>query len=67
MLNLDSYSYLNLVSYKLEVENYIKQIDKEEEDQLIANKPLNSRRRKSWEKIHTQIEDNIKQKTMLSS
>lgn len=60
--NLDSYSYSNLVSYKLEVENYIKQIDKEEVDQLIANKPLNSRRRKSWEKIHTQIEDKIKTK-----
>lgn len=60
--NLDSYSYTNLVSYKFEVENYIKQINQEEDDQLIANKTLNSRRRRSWRKILIQIEDKIKSK-----
>ncbi|MCS1381899.1 hypothetical protein NXZ75_06815 [Lysinibacillus sphaericus] len=60
--NLDSYSYTELISYKHEVENYIKQINQEEDDQLVVNKPLNSKRRKSWEKIYIQIEDKIKSK-----
>lgn len=59
---LDSYSYSELISFKFDAENYIKQITREEDDQLIANKPLNSKRRKSWEKIHIQIEDKIKSK-----
>ena len=60
--NLDSYSYSDLISFKLDAEKYIKQITQEEDEQLIVNKPINSRRRKSWEKIHIQIEDKIKSK-----
>lgn len=60
--NIDSFSNIKLNSYKHEVENFIKQIRQEEKNQLIANKPLNSKRIKSWEEIFVQIEDKIKTK-----
>lgn len=60
--NLDSYSYIQLNSYKQEVEAYIKQIQQEEESQLGVNKPLHTKRTKSWQQIRIQIEDKIKTK-----
>lgn len=60
--NLDSYSYIQLNSFKQEVETYIKQIKKEEESQLGVNKPIHGRRIKSWQQIKIQIEDKIETK-----
>jgi hypothetical protein len=60
--NLDSYSYIQLNSFKQEVETYIKQINQEEENQLAINKPLHTKRIKSWDQIRIQIEDKIKTK-----
>ena len=58
---LDSYSYIQLTSYKREVESYIKQIDQEAE-QLVVRKHLHSKRSKSksWKQILIYIEDKIK-------
>ncbi|MBO2535231.1 hypothetical protein [Rummeliibacillus suwonensis] len=58
---LDSYSYIQLTSYKREVESYIKQISQEEE-QLVIGKHLHSKRSKSksWKQILIHIEDKIK-------
>lgn len=57
--NLDSYSYIQLTSYKREVESYIKQINQEAE-QLVIGKHLHLKRPKSWEQILIHIEDKIK-------
>lgn len=62
MPKLDSYSYIQLNSYKQEIENFIKQINQEEANQLGINKPLHSKRSKSWRQIQIQIEDKIKTK-----
>ncbi|MYL64380.1 hypothetical protein GLW07_13570 [Bacillus hwajinpoensis] len=59
---LDTYSYIQLNSFKQEVETYIKQINQEEENQLAINKPLHTKRIKSWDQIRIQIEDKIKTK-----
>jgi hypothetical protein len=59
---LDSYSYIQLNSYKQEIENFIKQIHQEEANQLVINKPLHSKRSKSWRQIQIQIEDKMKTK-----
>lgn len=60
--NLDTFSNIKLNSYKYEIEDFIKQIEREEKEQLIANKPLNTKRKKSWKQIHVQITDKIKTK-----
>ncbi|MDP4552952.1 hypothetical protein Q9251_18900 [Alkalihalobacillus macyae] len=60
--NLDSYSYIQLISFKHELETYIKQIKQEEEKQLAINKPLHTKRMTSWYQIKVQIEDKIKTK-----
>lgn len=57
---LDSYSYIKLISYKNEVESFIKQINQEEAEQLFFRKPLHSKHSKSWKQILIQIEDKIK-------
>ncbi len=62
MPKLDSYSYIQLNSYTQEIENFIKQIHQEEANQLVINKPLHSKRSKSWRQIQIQIEDKIKTK-----
>lgn len=59
---LDSYSYIQLNSYTQEIDNFIKQIHQEEANELVINKPLHSRRSKSWRQIQIQIEDKIKTK-----
>lgn len=59
---LDSYSYIQLSSYKQEAENFIKQIHQEEVNQLVINKPIHSKRSKSWRQILIQIEDKMKTK-----
>lgn len=60
--NLDSYSYIQLLSCKHEIENFINQIKQEEAAQIAINKPLHSKRIKSWEQIKIQIEDKMKTK-----
>ncbi|WP_283152638.1 hypothetical protein [Guptibacillus hwajinpoensis] len=60
--NLDSYSYIQLNSFKQEVQTYMKQINHEEEKQLAINKPLHTKRITSWYQIKVQIEDKIKTK-----
>lgn len=59
--NLDSYSYIQLTSYKREVEGYINQINQEAE-QLVIIKHLHSKhsKSKSWKQILIYIEDKIK-------
>ena len=57
---LDLYSYIKLISYKNEVESFIKQINQEEAEQLFIRKPLHSKHSKSWNQILIQIEDKIK-------
>jgi len=58
--NLDSFTYIQLNTYKQEVENYIKQISQEEVNELAINKPIHSKRTKSWKQVLIQIEDKIK-------
>jgi len=62
LLKLDSYSYIQLNSFKQEIENFINQINQEEANKLSINKPLHSKRSNSWRQIRIQIEDKMKTK-----
>lgn len=48
-----------LFDYKLEVEQFIQQINNEESSELVVKKPLHSKRLKKWNAILIQIEDKI--------
>lgn len=58
--NLNTFSYVQLISYRKEVEDFINQIAQEETDELVINKPIHSKRIKSWKKIFVQIDDKIR-------
>lgn len=57
--NLDSFSYAQLNKYKHEVENYLKQINREENRELVLKQPIHSQRLKGWNIILEQLEDFI--------
>lgn len=57
--NLDSFSYAQLNKYKHEVENYLKQINREENRELVLKQPIHSKRLKGWNIILEQLEDFI--------
>lgn len=50
---------LQLVKFKHEIENFISQINKEEEQELAIKKPIHSKRIKDWNSILVQIEDQM--------
>lgn len=54
--NLKTYNYIELKMMILEIKDYINQIKEEEKSSLI-NKPLATKRLKSWEEVRKQIED----------
>jgi len=60
LTNLDSFTYIELNSYKQEVQNFLKQIGQEEKNELIINKPIHLKRSKSWNQVLIHIEDKIK-------
>ncbi|WP_226036787.1 hypothetical protein [Aquibacillus saliphilus] len=47
------------MQYKLEVEQYIRQIEDEEKSEVKAKKPIHSKRIKNWQSVLIQIEDKI--------
>jgi len=51
-----------LFDYKLEVEQFIQQINNEERSELVVKKPLHSKRLNNWNAILIQIEDKISAK-----
>lgn len=54
--NIKAYHYIELKMMVLEIKDYINQIKEEEKSSLI-NKPLATKRIKSWEELRKQIED----------
>lgn len=58
--SLDLSSYIELNSYKQEAQNFIKQIEQEQKNDLFINKPIHSKRSKSWNQVLIHIEDKIK-------
>ncbi|MFC0190499.1 hypothetical protein ACFFJY_19645 [Fictibacillus aquaticus] len=58
--NMNEKSRHELFSYKLEVEGYIEQIEKEENIKLVVTKPLHLKRTRNWENILLQIQDKIR-------
>lgn len=60
--NLNDYNREQLFNYKLEVKEFIEQIDKEMAEETKAKKPLHVKRRKNWEALLTQIDSKLKTK-----
>jgi hypothetical protein len=58
--NMNGKSRHELFSYKLEVEGYIEQIEKEENTEFGVMKPLHTKRTRNWESILLQIQDKIR-------
>lgn len=59
--NLNSFSYVQLISYKNEIEDFIEQIQQEEMNEMVViNKLKHSKRSKSWRQILIQIEGKIR-------
>lgn len=60
--NLNEYNREELFNYKLEIKEFIEQIDKEMAEETKAKKPLHVKRRKKWEALLTQIDSKLKTK-----
>lgn len=58
--DLDNKNRRMLFKHKLEVENFINQIEKEESNEVAVKKPFHSKRISNWNSILTQIKDEIK-------
>lgn len=60
--NLDKSQRTELVKYKMEINQFIQQIDAEEIDELRTKKPLHNKRRKNWKSLLVQIDAKLKTK-----
>ncbi|MDE0641581.1 hypothetical protein PWJ77_14045 [Bacillus sp. CNPSo 3703] len=60
MGELDNKKRRELFQYKLEVEQFIRQIKNEEDNELGVKKPIHSKRTKKWKEVLIQIIDKMK-------
>lgn len=58
-IDLNTQNRSQLIKLKHEVENFISQIHKEEEQELIVKKPLYSKKIKNWNSLLVQTEDQL--------
>ncbi|WP_282020156.1 hypothetical protein [Planomicrobium okeanokoites] len=60
--NLDHCQRAELLKYKMEVSQFIQQIDSEAIQEMKTKKPLHNKRRKNWESILVQVDAKLKSK-----
>lgn len=59
LASLDSSKRKELFHYKLEIEQFIKQIENEQEKELAVKKPVHLKRINNWKEVLVQIEDKM--------
>lgn len=62
MKNLEQCHRTELLKYKMEVAQFIEQIDTEIKQDVMAKEPIHRKRRKNWESLLVQIDAKLKSK-----
>lgn len=60
--NLEHYQRTELLKYKMEINQFVEQIDMEAAKEIKTKKPLHNKRRKNWESLLVQIDAKLKSK-----